>query len=43
MKGLILVPCELAANMVGLSFFCHTTIMKFGDKLSSLSSRLLAM
>ncbi len=34
----LIVPCELAANMVGLSLFQHTALMKCGDKSSSLSS-----
>ncbi len=34
----LIVPCELAANMVGLSLFQHTALMKCGDTSSSLSS-----
>jgi hypothetical protein len=37
----LIVPCELVANMVGLSLFHHITVMKSSDKSSSLSSRFI--
>jgi hypothetical protein len=37
----LIVPYELVANMVGLSFFHHIIVMKFGDKSSSFSSRFI--
>jgi len=35
----LIVPCEFAANMVGLSLFQHTALMKW-EVSSSLSSEL---
>jgi hypothetical protein len=37
----LIVPCELVANMAGLSLFHHIIVMKSGDKSLSLSSKFI--